>query len=148
MSDSIERVLDLPPIDQVGWVVRDMDRALLGFEAIFGPFRVGQARVEGALYRGRLADVTLKLATARSGGIEIELIQVVEGESPHREFVERHGDGPHHVRFRVTGIDGKLAALAASGYETIWYKRINDEIAFAYVEGAEGGGVFELYEGP
>jgi hypothetical protein len=146
MSDSIERVLDLPPIDQVGWVVADMDRALANFETIFGPFRVGEARIEGALYRGRPADVTLKLATTRSGGIEIELIQVVEGESPHREFVEQRGDGLHHVRFRVTGIDGKLAELAASGYETIWYKRINDEIAFAYVE--EAGGVFELYEGP
>jgi methylmalonyl-CoA/ethylmalonyl-CoA epimerase len=150
MSDSIKPVLDLPPIDQVGWVVADMDRALGKFEALFGPFRVGEAKLEGALYRGRPADVTLKLATARSGGIEIELIQVIEGESPHREFVERHGDGPHHVRFRVTGIDEKIAVFAESGYETIWYKRINPDIAFAYVEAPleQGGGVVELYEGP
>jgi hypothetical protein len=50
----------------------------------------------------------------------------------------------------VTGIDGKLAAFGESGYETIWYKRINDEMAFAYVEAPldQGGGVLELYEGP
>ena len=50
-----------------GRSIGNLQRALGKFEALFGPFRVGEAKLEGALYRGRPADVTLKLATARSG---------------------------------------------------------------------------------
>lgn len=142
--------IDLPPVDQVGFVVADLDRALETFEPLFGPFRVGQATVAGARYRGREADVTLRLATARSGPLEIELIQPVSGESPHVEFLARGGNGLHHVRFRVTGLDDLVARFEREGHELIWYKRLGDSIAFAYLESppARGGGVFELYEGP
>jgi methylmalonyl-CoA/ethylmalonyl-CoA epimerase len=140
----------LPPIDQVGYVVADIEQAAARMEPIFGPFKIVDSPVEGALFRGVKADAHLKLAFARSGPIEIELIQPVSGRSPHAEHLARHGEGAHHVRFPVRDLDGKLAEMNAAGFETLWYKRYEGagNIVFAYVEAPahEGGGVFELLE--
>jgi 4-hydroxyphenylpyruvate dioxygenase-like putative hemolysin len=144
MSESVAEELGLPPIDQVSYVVHDMDRALERFEPIFGKFNVMEFALEGANYRGRATDVTLKLGFGRSGDIEIELIQVVSGASPHKEFLEKHGEGAHHVRFVVPDIEAVLAGARRHGFETIWSHEMAG-FRFAYVE--RDGIVLELIEG-
>ncbi|MEN8183749.1 MAG: VOC family protein [Myxococcota bacterium] len=142
--------LGLGPVDQVSYVVADLGRSLPRYEALFGPFEVGEAPLEDCLMRGGRADCTLKVAVNRSGPIEIELIQVLAGDAPHREHLREHGEGLHHVRFRVDALDPKLAELSAEGFETVLYKRFGPTLAFAYLEApAElGGSVIELLEMP
>jgi methylmalonyl-CoA/ethylmalonyl-CoA epimerase len=88
------------------------------------------------------------MAIAHSGSMEIELIEVIEGETTHTEHLRAHGEGLHHVRFRVDDIDAKLPELQAEGFETLLYKRFSPEIAFAYVQtpDAIGGSVIELLQ--
>lgn len=150
MSESIAARFDLGPIDQVGYVVSDLEQAIPRFEQLFGECTRMDSTTPGTLFRGKDSDVTLKLAFFRSGPMEIELIEPVAGASPHQEFLDRGGEGTHHVRFRISDLDGKLPELNAAGYETIWYNRFTPEIAWAYLEAprAEGGGVFELLEMP
>jgi hypothetical protein len=150
MPDDLARRFDLGPIDQVGYVVADLEKALPRFEALFGPFQRMDTTTPGTTFRGRRSDVSLKMAFGRSGDIEIELIQPVSGEGPHREFLDRGGEGAHHVRFRVADLEARLPALEAAGYRTIWFHRYTDEIAWAYLESPpeEGGGVFELLQMP
>lgn len=151
MTQHIAAELGLPPIDQVGWVVADLDRALEIFEPLFGPFATMETPLEGALYRGRRADVTLKIGFGRSGPLEIELIEVVSGESPHREILEKHGGGVHHVRFKVDELEPPLARLAELGFEVIWSHELPALGArWAYLEGPpeKGGALVELYENP
>jgi len=142
--------LGLGPIDQVAYVVADMEASLPGYEALFGPFRVAEAALADCTIRGRRADCRLKLAVNASGPVEIELIQVLEGETTHSEHLRARGEGPHHVRFRVRDLDAQLARLSAEGYETVFYKRFGPGAAFAYLETPPGLGrsVIELLELP
>ena len=148
MSDAVMGRLGLGPIDQVAYVVEDMDRALVRYESIFGPFEVSELPLVDCTIRGRIADCRLKLAVNRSGPVEIELIQVLEGETTHSEHLRAHGEGPHHVRFRVTGLDAKLEQLGEEGFETVFTKRFGPGVGFSYLETpAElGRSVIELLE--
>jgi len=131
---AIENQLDLPPIDQIGFVVPDMDKALALYEPLFGKFRMMESPVEGALLHGEPADCDLTLAFANSGDLEIELIAVNSGKSPHQEFLDAGGNGMHHIRYRVEDHDSKVAAAEAAGYRTIWQHRLGDSIAWSYMQ--------------
>jgi catechol 2,3-dioxygenase-like lactoylglutathione lyase family enzyme len=126
--------LGLPQIDQVGFVVKSVDEAEQRYAAIFGPFTHMDGSVQGATYRGREADVKLKLLFGHSGDLEIEFIEWQSGESPHREFIELGREGLHHLRYRVDDTDGWIEKLRTVGYEPIWYKKLSPEIVFAYLE--------------
>lgn len=150
MSDAVMGRLGLGPIDQVAYVVEDMDRALVRYESIFGPFEVSELPLVDCTIRGRIADCRLKLAVNRSGPVEIELIQVLEGDTPHSEHLREHGEGLHHVRFRVSDVDAKLAELEKEAFVPVFYKRFGPDVAFAYLEApkAMGASVIELLEMP
>jgi 4-hydroxyphenylpyruvate dioxygenase-like putative hemolysin len=142
--------LGLGPIDQVSYVVENLEKALPHYEAIFGPFDVGESPLVDCTIRGVQADCKLKLAVNNSGPLEIELIQVVEGDTSHSEHLRAHGEGLHHVRFRVQGLDSKLEKLEKAGFETVFYKRFGPTVGFAYLEtpAEMGGSVIELLELP
>ena len=67
--------------------------------------------------------------------MEIELIEVLEGETPHSEHLRDHGEGPQHIRFRIDGIEEKIALLALM---ELVFRRPADarSLAFADVAGA------------
>lgn len=146
---AVDEQLDLPPIDQVGYMVADLDEAIARFEPLFGPFTLMEAGNEGSIYRGEPHDVDLRIAFGRSGDLEIELIEHVAGESPHKEWIDAHGESIFHVRCKVDDVDARCAQLAELGFETIWY---NDTLAahgikYAYLESHEGGHLLELVQG-
>ncbi len=142
--------LGLGPIDQTAYVVADIEASLPVYEALYGPFTVGETPMSGVLFRGEEIECTLKLAVNNAGPIEIELIEVLEGETPHSEHLRDHGEGLHHVRFRITDLDAKIEALEAEGYRSVFYKRFGPSVAFAYLESpsAIGESLIELLEMP
>lgn len=149
MSEHALAALGLPPIDQVGFVVRDIDKAIAHYDALFGPFTRMDAKVPAAQYRGREASCELKLAFGRSGDVEIELIQWLSGESPHREFIESHREGGmQHVRFRVDNADAWIAKLKSVDYQPIWYKRWSEDTVFAYLEHDDDSLIVEILQMP
>jgi catechol 2,3-dioxygenase-like lactoylglutathione lyase family enzyme len=110
----------LPPIDQVGYVVRDLPATLARYEHLFGPFQRMESKLTGVTYRGRPCDVHLELAFGSTGNLEIEFIAVLGGESPHSEFLAAGREGIHHIRYRVPDCDATLAALRGEGFAPIW----------------------------
>ena len=140
--------LELGPIDQVAYVVESLDRSLPHYEAMFGPFQVATYEMKDCAIRGRSGDCTLRLAINDSGPVEIELIEVIAGDTTHSEHLREHGEGLHHVRFRTDDLDRKLPALEAAGYRTVMQKRFGPSLAFAYLEAPPelGGSVIELFE--
>ena len=126
--------LGLPPADQIGFVVRNLDAAMALYDPLFGPFSTMDGSVKAVTYRGRVEDVSLKIAFGRSGDLEIELIEWVSGYSPHREFIERGREGMHHLRFRVDDADHWIEKVKSAGFEAIWYKRYSADTTFAYLE--------------
>ena len=150
MSASEFNGVKLPPVEQIGIVVHDLDRAIEYYSSVFGwgPFEVHVSDMKGVMYRGRPTDCKLKLAMARSGPIEIELIQVLEGETPHTEFLKTNGEGLHHLRFRVEDLEGILAKWAQRSIEPVWSQSFPEfGVSFAYVDTTSPGGVMvELIE--
>lgn len=138
----------LPPCDQVGFVVRDLDRAMAMYGPLFGPFYTMDGSVPQALFRGRLADVKLRMAFGQSGDLQIELIEWCEGESPHGEFIQSGREGMHHIRFRVDDTDAWVERMRAYGYAPIWYKRWSDDIIFAYLEREDDPTLIEFLQMP
>ena len=151
METSLVEKLGLPSIDQVGYVVRDLERAIATFGAVFGPFHTMVSELHGTNHRGRSSDVTLKMGFGRSGPLEIELIEPVTGGSPHLDVLEQRGEGVHHIRFKVDDLDPPLAGLAELGFEVIWSHSMPELPArWAYLDGPadQGGALIELYEPP
>ena len=142
--------INLPPVEQVGIVVRDVDQAVKNYSTLFGwgPFQISEVDLKGAIYRGKPTDCRLKMAMAQSGAVEIELIEVLEGESIHSEFLRDKGEGVQHVRFSVDNLDEILAEWAKAGVEPVWQHRMPEfGAAWAYVDTDAFGGVMaELLE--
>ena len=126
--------LGLPPIDQVGFVVKSVAEAKARYGAMFGPFSELDGSVEGADYRGRKEDVQLSILFGHSGELEMEFIEWKGGESPHREFIEAGREGMHHIRYRVENTDEWIDKVAPLGYKPIWYKQFAPDTVFAYLE--------------
>ena len=126
--------LGLPPIDQVGFVVKSIAATEERYGALFGPWTHMDGSVEGATYRGRVCDAKLELLFGHSGDLEIEFIEWQGGESPHREFIEAGREGMHHLRYRVDNCDRWIEKVAAIGYYPIWYKVFSEDIVFSYLE--------------
>jgi len=144
-----EPKIKLPPLEQIGIVVKDIDKAIEYYTTIFGwgPFEIRDLNLDGYTYRGKKGSCRLKLALYKSGSVEIELIQVLEGETPHTEFLRKKGEGLQHLRFRVDDLDKALAELASEGIQPIFQQRVAPGVAFAYIESDKIGGVmFELFE--
>ena len=116
--------IELPAIDQVGYVVNDLDQAMSQYKDLFGPFEIMETPLQGALYRGQPEDVTLRIAFGDAGGIQMEFIEVVSGTSPHSEFLARGREGIHHIRYKVEDVDAIIKKLEARNYQTIWYHDI------------------------
>ena len=133
-EDSSLAVLELPPIDQVGFVVKSLAEAEKRYGALFGPWTRIDGSVSAATYRGRVCDVKLEILFGHSGDLEIEFIEWQGGESPHSEFIQAGREGMHHLRYRVDDTDGWIEKIAEIGYQPIWYKQFSEDIVFAYVE--------------
>jgi catechol 2,3-dioxygenase-like lactoylglutathione lyase family enzyme len=132
--------VELPPIDQVGYVVRDLDETIARYEQLFGPFSRMDSPLTAVLYRGKRTDVHLELAFGSDGNIEIEFIAVKSGASPHSEFLAAGREGIHHIRYRVPDCDATLEALRAEGFSPIWYHDMGFA-KWAYLEHASRDGV-------
>ena len=127
--------LGLPQPDQIGFVVRDIDEAIALYDPMFGPCGKTDFGPQMASYRGAPpSPYKLHFAFGRIGDLEIELIEWVSGDTPHRDFIERGRDGMHHLRFRIDDLDAWAAKLKTIGYEVVWQENITPEIGFAYCE--------------
>lgn len=152
MIDGVAGRFGLGPIDQISFAVEDMAAVLPLYSALFGELTTRRVTLtpDRVTYRGRPASATLLLGFGRTGDVEVELVQVEDGEAPSLEHLRRHGDGLHHVRFPVDDLDAKEAEMAAAGFETILRGTTPRGAVFAYLEAPArfGHSVIELIQQP
>lgn len=140
MSES--PVVQLGPISHVGIAVEDCEKAAAWWQRVFGigPFSTDTYILDASTnfrFRGKPAEARMKASIAYSGKVFVELVEVVEGESPHTEFLRAHGEGLQHIAFSVEDIGGVVAKLAVEGLEPIL------EYEF---ETTQGGRTFRVQE--
>jgi methylmalonyl-CoA/ethylmalonyl-CoA epimerase len=122
-------------VHQIGIVVKDIDGTIKSWEKLFniGPWR--SIIWDGKDDVGNVFKV--RLAFADVGPVQIELIQTLEGRSFYSSFIEKNGEGLHHLGVRVDNVDSQAANLVKQGA-----KILNSRSgSFAYMDTQGPGGV-------
>ena len=103
-------------IHQIAWVTRDLDRSLRAWveDLRVGPWRVytfSDETVKGLKVGGEPVTEPFKFRIAISwiGDMEVELIEPVYGRMIYQEFIERRGEGLHHIKEKIA--DEDMAAV-------------------------------------
>jgi methylmalonyl-CoA/ethylmalonyl-CoA epimerase len=60
----------------------------------------------------------IRVCMLQVGGVKIELIEPIK-DGVIARFLEKHGEGVHHICFEVDDIDLELESLAAKGIELV-----------------------------
>ena len=146
MNHFIEKALNLPPIDQIGFVVKNLEASIRLYDPFFGPFSIMEPDEMTYLYRGQEEPCKMKLAFGKSGNIEIELIQLISGKSPHKEFLDAGREGIHHIRFIVDDLDQSVQDAEEFQFNPIWTRQFADGLAVAYLERDDDPLLLEFFE--
>jgi Glyoxalase/Bleomycin resistance protein/Dioxygenase superfamily len=105
----MDTMLSRATISQIGLVVKDIEQAMQGFwkTAGIGPWSIytNSAPPLRCIYRGQPAEYKVRLALARSGDVQMELIEYIEGDSIHRDFLAAGRQGLEHVGIFVTDLE-------------------------------------------
>ena len=64
-------------------------------------------------------DQKVKTAFFHLGQTAIELTAATDAESPIAKFIEKRGEGVHHLSFVVADLDNELARLKAEGFQLV-----------------------------
>jgi len=97
-------------IDHVGVAVSDLERATALYEDTFGMPVVHRETVESQGVEAVLLEV---------GEGHVELLRPLGPDTVVARFIDRRGEGLHHVAYRVEDIDATLARLKGAGVELI-----------------------------
>jgi methylmalonyl-CoA/ethylmalonyl-CoA epimerase len=119
-------------VDHVGIVVHDIQAALAVYEAALG------LTLEEVV---EVPDQKVKIAFLPVGDSNIELVQPTTDDSGVAKFLNRRGEGVHHVCFEVEDIETALARLRAHGVPLIDRKPRqvpHGRVAFVHPKGMHG----------
>ena len=134
-------------LTQIGVVVKDMDVTIKKLTSFgIGPFEHRSIPAEAKeWYRDKPLNATFKIAAANVGGVELEFIQPVEGESPHQAFLDEKGEGIQHLAFAVENLEEDIEKLKENG-ASVQLKADLGKLKVAYMDLDTSGLVFELMQ--
>ncbi|SFJ29181.1 methylmalonyl-CoA epimerase [Myroides guanonis] len=94
-------------IEHIGIAVKDIESANAIYEKLFGapPYKEEEVESEG-----------VKTSFFMSGPNKIELLEATNSESPIAKFIEKKGEGIHHIAFDVEDIEAEMERLQKEGF--------------------------------
>lgn len=97
-------------IDHIAFAVSSLDKSVPLFERLLGT----------PCYKTEsVASEKVKTAFFRSGESKVELLEGTESDSVISKFIDKNGEGMHHVAFSVEDIQAEIERLRAAGFEFI-----------------------------
>jgi methylmalonyl-CoA/ethylmalonyl-CoA epimerase len=102
--------MTMKKLSHVGVAVKNLDEASKIFSKLFNIEHVETEEVK---------DQKVKLAFFHVGGASVELTESTAPDSPIAKFIEKRGEGVHHLSFEVDDIKAELARLKAEGFQLI-----------------------------
>ncbi len=114
-------VSGLGRVGQLGIVVRDLRASMEQYWRLLGigPWKVFTNSPPRVTYHGRPASYRVRVALANAESMVYELIQYLEGDSIHRDFLAAQGEGIEHVGVYVPTLDEPLARLQSQGVSVL-----------------------------
>jgi methylmalonyl-CoA/ethylmalonyl-CoA epimerase len=97
-------------VEHIGIVVKDLTNANALFEKLFNQshYKLEEVESEG-----------VSTSFFKVGDTKIELLQALQADSPIAKFIEKRGEGIHHIAFEVDDIQSEMERLQAEGFELI-----------------------------
>jgi methylmalonyl-CoA/ethylmalonyl-CoA epimerase len=120
-------------IEHIGIAVKNISEANKIYEALLGcsPYKSERVESEG-----------LKTSFFRCGESKIELLEASNPDSPIAKFIEKKGEGIHHIAFAVKDIKAEMERLKNEGFillNTIPKKGADNKlVAFLHPKSANG----------
>jgi methylmalonyl-CoA/ethylmalonyl-CoA epimerase len=126
-------VILLTEIDHVGIAVTDLDGAVEEYRRALG--------VE-PIHRERVEDQGVEEVLFRVGTSYIQLLRALGPDTPVGKFLQRRGEGVHHVGYRVSDINRTLEQLRGAGVPLVDEEprpgSRGTTVAFAHPKGFRG----------
>ena len=94
-------------IEHIGFAVKDLDKSNQLFASLLGKshYKTEEVASEG-----------VKTSFFQSGPNKIELLEATSPESPIAKFIEKKGEGVHHIAFAVNDIESEIKRLQKEGF--------------------------------
>jgi methylmalonyl-CoA/ethylmalonyl-CoA epimerase len=136
-------------INQLGFVVKDAARTASAFQQLFGvePPVTIDATVTRDIAGGSIPSYEIRIAFLTLGKLQLEFIQVLKGRPAiYCDFLDRCGEGFHHVGVDVPDLDAALQQMKAARLRILWSGDIYGT-RWAYLDTqAQLGTILELIE--
>jgi methylmalonyl-CoA/ethylmalonyl-CoA epimerase len=119
-------------VDHISIAVNNLDEGLKTFGNLLG---IKPSHIE------EVPDQGIKAAMIMVGDVEIELIEPTKPDSGVAKFLEKKGEGIHHICFEVDDVDKELESLASKGVELIdkqGRKGLAGKIGFIHPRSTQG----------
>lgn len=97
-------------IEHIGIAVKDLETSNKVFESLFGKEHYKTEHVESE---------HVITSFFKSGPNKIELLQATDPNSPIAKFIEKRGEGIHHIAFAVDNIEKEIIRLKKRGFVLI-----------------------------
>lgn len=120
-------------IEHIGIAVKDIDASNNLFASLLGKehYKIEEVESEG-----------VKTSFFECGPNKIELLQATNENSPIAKFIEKKGEGIHHIAFAVEDIESEITRLTDEGFKMIHEKpkkgADNKLIAFLHPKSTNG----------
>ncbi len=97
-------------IEHIGIAVKDLEKSNQLFASLFGEphYKVEEVASEG-----------VKTSFFKSGPNKIELLEATKEDSPIAKFIEKKGEGVHHIAFAVDNIEQEINRLEKEGFTVL-----------------------------
>jgi methylmalonyl-CoA/ethylmalonyl-CoA epimerase len=97
-------------LEHIGIAVKSMDQASKLFAELLGKkhYKIEDVESEG-----------VRTLFFELGGVKIELLEATSEDSPIAKFIEKRGEGIHHLAFEVSDIKQSIADYEQKGFQLI-----------------------------
>ncbi len=134
----------------IGLVVRDMNQTIDRLTALgIGPFSPRMPPPDAQeTYRGKpfVPSQRVLIQITHIGDVELELIQPINGASPHKEFLDKKGEGIQHLGFMEENLEKEVKDLTSKGSEVLLTSQFKGGGGVTYLDLDVAGLIVELVQ--
>jgi len=100
-------------IEHIGIAVQDLEPVERFYRLLFP---------KAEFYKESMPEADMEMLIIRCEGYKIELIKPLSDNSPISKFLEKNGDGVHHIAFRVDDIEETMKRVSSEGIRLLTEK--------------------------
>jgi methylmalonyl-CoA/ethylmalonyl-CoA epimerase len=102
--------MDMENLEHIGIAVKDLEKSNALFAQLLGSEHY---KIEEVISEG------VRTSFFNVGGVKIELLEATHAESPIAKFIEKRGEGVHHLAFAVRDIKKSIGDYSQKGFSPL-----------------------------